>query len=108
MEDEYDRSGPRFARSPFAPVIGKCTACIKVYVPEDVLLEVELESQRLGGTPSEIGRDLFFKWLNGVTYTKHVANIRESALQGKGLEKDQLALRVIGEVGANDRKLGAA
>jgi hypothetical protein len=100
-EEYEEEGGTAFSRSGVSPALGKCTACIKVYLPEEFALQVEMEATRAGGSASEIGRDLFFKWVTGMSYAKHVANLREAALSGKGLEKAHFdRLRVVGEVKA--------
>lgn len=104
MEDGQENidDQPLFARSGITSKEGKCTGRIPVYLPESIKAEAEMEAAKLGTCAGEIGRDLYFMWLKGMTYGEYVANDRRAALMGQGTEKGFerfTQLRVVGEVG---------
>jgi hypothetical protein len=90
--------------------MGKCTADVKVYLPPELKDRAILEAGKLGATPSELGRDMFFMWLEGMTYGEYVADSRRAALGVEGLKTGPNSfqkLRVIGEVGDAGHKAAA-
>lgn len=95
-----DTTTTALSRSGTTSPMGKCTADVKVYLPPEMKALAESKANALGATPSEIGRDMFFMWIKGVTYGEYVADSRRASLVGEGSEKGPnayQALRVIGE-----------
>jgi hypothetical protein len=98
------------SRSGTTSPMGKCTENVKVYLPPEMKVLAESRANALGTTPSEIGRDMFFMWLKGMTYGEYVADSRRASLVGEGPEKGPnayQALRVVGETSDVGHKAAA-
>src|SRR4051812_36435378 len=90
MTDTIHDDDSAFSRNA-ASGMSKCTEAVKIWLTPEIDAKARARAASVGASTSEIGRDLFFMWLEGVTYGEYVAKHRRDLIVQEGADKGRNA-----------------